>query len=340
VVRAPGIAIVGCLVVAAAHPGIQRRLAAHEVTRRIEAANARIGAGAGGGLACARAARELDVALAAAVRAGATLASWASVGGCGAGASSGVGGGVKWIGRNTTGGLFHAQCQGSYVRQTDGYTYAVNSLVNRDLSEKWSFGANLPWLYKYWRDPFGFGFDLSNQGIGDVNVLLTRRLGPVNASSVTVSLGVPTGGHDASYKGSVLRQDKQMGHGRATGGLIVEHTIDNLWGPVVVGGTADYRGGTNQRGSYRAPAASLYAHAGYLLGPFVPAGGLSLNGFLANDRDQGRAQDTPLLTLAPSASLEWATDWVAVLAGVSVPFDRRGSLQPWLVSLGLALAPF
>src|SRR2546430_1184312 len=37
------------------------------------------------------------------------LASWQSVGGCGAGAASGGGVGVKWIGHSVSGGLFNVQ---------------------------------------------------------------------------------------------------------------------------------------------------------------------------------------------------------------------------------------
>src|SRR5262245_41194992 len=44
------------------------------------------------------------------------LASWQNIGGCGAGASTGVGGGIKWIGRGVTGGAFDSQCTASYTR--------------------------------------------------------------------------------------------------------------------------------------------------------------------------------------------------------------------------------
>src|SRR5260221_11957427 len=59
----------------------------------------------------------LDAALSARVsRLGSLLASWETVGGCGAGASTGTGAGVKWIGRNVTGGLFHVELQSNYVQ--------------------------------------------------------------------------------------------------------------------------------------------------------------------------------------------------------------------------------
>src|SRR5262245_26924323 len=38
------------------------------------------------------------------------LAVWESIAGCGAGSSTGIGG-IKWIGRNVSGGLVNVQCQ-------------------------------------------------------------------------------------------------------------------------------------------------------------------------------------------------------------------------------------
>jgi hypothetical protein len=201
--------------------------------------------------------------------------------------------------------------------------------------------VNVPWLYKYWREPYGPGLDISNEGWGDVAVLLTRRLGPINATTVTASIGIPTGGHAAAdARGSVLRQDKQMGHGKLTAGLIVDHTFDNLWGPVVIGGTVDYRGGENERGAYRSPAGSLYSYAGYLLGPFTPAFGLTFNHFRSEDRDNGFPQPRPGSTVAVNASLEFATEYIAFLLGGSQPFDLKGARQPWLVGLGASISPF
>ena len=271
---------------------------------------------------------------------GPLLASWQTIAGCGAGASTGTGGGIKWVGRNVTGGLFQAQCQANYVRLDDGYTYIVNTLVNADLGEKWNLGVNIPWLYKYWRDPYAFGYDISNEGMGDTSVLLTRRLGAVNATSFTLSVGIPTGGHKAANRTAVLRQDKQMGHGRYTGGAVIDHTFDNLWGPAVIGATVDYRGGENELKNYRAPSASAYAYAGYLLGPFVPVAGLTVTGIRGKDRDQERAQDLPLVTVAANASLEWATDYFALLLGASLPYDLQGNRQPWTAGLGLSISPF
>src|SRR5260221_12292679 len=102
--------------------------------------------------------------------------------------------------------------------------------------------------------------------------------------------------------------------------------------------------------------ASLYGYGGYFLGPFVPALGVSLTGFLKPDRDRTLEQDVPLLLVAANASIEWSNDLVAILAGVSVPYGLAGKtptteaaapgsqtitgLQPWTVAIGVSVSPF
>jgi len=146
-----------------------------------------------------------------------------------------------------------------------------------------------------------------------------------------------------------LPQDRQLGLGRPTAALILDHTGDHDWGVSVLGATASFRGGENRVGSYRAPAASLYGHLGYLLGPVVPAIGVSVTGFAGRDRDRGLDQASPLASAAASASLEWSNDWLAVLIGASLPYDYTGGegrFGPahgpgaWLIALGASLAPF
>jgi hypothetical protein len=273
-----------------------------------------------------------------------TLASWATVGGCGAGSATGIGG-VKWIGRSVRGGLFQVQCQANYLRLSDGYSYTVNNQITADLGEKWNAGVVVPYLYKYVSDPlmlreFHAGFDVSNAGLGDVNLLLTRRLGAINATTVTASLGLPTGTHDAMINNvNYLPQDRQLGAGKVSGGLLIDHVIDNIWGPVVLGGALSYPGAQNDLENYRAPSASVYAYAGYLLGPVVPAAGISATAFKDHDRDRGQDSDRALQIAAINGSLEWSNPWVAVLAGVSLPFSRNGR-EPWTLGMGLVFAPF
>jgi hypothetical protein len=284
------------------------------------------------------------------------LASWETVGGCGAGASTGGGGSVKWIGRNVSGGLIHTEVQGSYVKTVDGYNYVATSLVTTDLGEKWNIGVAVPYLYKYIYNPYGLNFDVANKGLGDVNFLLTRRLGPINDYTLTLAVGAPTGVYNATLiraKNEVLRQDLQLGAGRPTGSVMLDHTIDNIWGPTVIGAIAGWRGGQNPLQNYRAPSASVYGYMSYLLGPFAPALGLIATGAPRHDRNQGGDQNTALFSAAAQVSLEWSTDWIAVMLAGLVPYQYDGaktdvnglprnpwSVGAWVVSLGVAVSPF
>ncbi len=271
------------------------------------------------------------------------LASWETIGGCGAGGTGGSVG-VKWIGRNTTGGLFHSQLMLNYLAFNNGYNLIALAQVDKDIDQKqkWNVGVVVPVLYKYYSNYLQLRppVSISNAGLGDINAYITRRLGPINATSITASLGFPTGVHDATYKYELLTQDKQLGLGTFTGSLMLDHTLDESWGLIVLGALGAYRGGRNEFGSYRAPTGSLYSYAGYFLGPFVPALGVSVTGFAGKDQDRGVDQDLPLVLIAGNATIEWSTDWIAILAGISLPFSTDGQLQPWLVALGVSVSPF
>ncbi|HEY0710594.1 MAG TPA: hypothetical protein VGG33_27575 [Polyangia bacterium] len=270
----------------------------------------------------------------------ATAAGWQTIGGCGAGSATGIGG-IKWIGRNVRGGVVNLQSQATYVPYRDGYAYAVNNQLTTELTDSLSVGAVVPYLYKYINDPYELGYDLSNQGLGDINLLVTGRLGPVNATSLTLSIGLPTGTHAAEFlPNNPLPQDRQLGVGKVSAGLLVDHVFDNLWGPTVLGASASYPGAANALENFRAPSGSVYGYCGYLLGAFVPAAGLSATAFWGQDRDRGLPSDSrPPAMVAGNLSLEWSNDWLAVLAGFSQPFWTDGR-QPWTAGVGFALAPF
>jgi hypothetical protein len=285
------------------------------------------------------------------------LSSWETIGGCGAGTSTGAGGGIKWIGHSTSGGFFQLQELSTYTRIKGGdFILSLNSQVSKDLSEKWNFGVSVPILYKYYHTPFfGISSDFSNSGLGDMSVFLVRRLGEINDWTVTASLGLPTGTYDATFKGTPFSQEKQLGIGKLTGGASIDHTLDETWGTIVLGGSFSYRGGENKLGNYRGPVGNLYAYSGYFVGPFVPALGLTLNRFFGVDRNLGGDQQENVFTLAGTFSLEWSTDWIAILGAVSLPYgwdvqgkaDSGGSnpllkpgWQPWSAGLGVTLSPF
>jgi hypothetical protein len=292
------------------------------------------------------------------------LASWQTIGGCGAGAGSGTGAGIKWIGRNVSGGLFNVQEQFSYTKlgttQYPERDYIANTLMNADVGEKWNIGLNVPLIYKYLSDPQHLApsipaIDYSNGGLGDVSLQVTRRLGSINATSLTAMLGLPTGTHAARYTegGTLLNQTAQLGFGKYTGTLILDHTMDQVWGLVVVGGLASWRGGRNELDNSRVPTASVYSYAGYFWGPLVPAFGLTLSGFKGHDVDQRSEQFTPLVALSANLSLEWSTPYVAILLAGSIPYKWDGrytddsmnprspwGFLPWTLALGLSMAPF
>jgi hypothetical protein len=288
------------------------------------------------------------------------VASWQTVGGCGAGSGGGSSVGLKWIGRNVTGGLFNVQEQVTYTKLGEPgypeYNLFVNTLISADIGQTLSVGVNLPLVYKYLVDPKGTG-DYSNSGLGDINLLATLKLGRIKSWSLTGILGIPTGVHDARYNPTgipvYLNMSQQIGFGEWTGSLILDHTLDQVWGLIVLGGAAAWRGGKNNLDSYRAPSGTVYGYAGYFLGPFVPACGLSLTGFTGHDRDQNAEQTTPLVSMAANLSLEWSSNWIALLIAASFPYGYDGITQddngnprsawrflPWTVSLGIAVAPF
>jgi hypothetical protein len=292
------------------------------------------------------------------------LASWQTIGGCGAGAGASSSAGLKWVGRNVTGGLFNVQEQVSYTNlgtaEYPEYNFFINTFINTDLTEKWNVGVIIPMVYKYLGDPLHLGspytpaVDYSNGGLGDVSLLVTRKLGSINATQLTANVGLPTGTWDATYSpGLYLNQNAQLGFGEPNAALILDQTLDQVWGLVVLGGAAAWRGGQNKIDSYRAPTAAAYGYAAYFLGPFVPAFGLTLGGFSGHDRDQNAVQNTPLVSLAANASIEFSTDWIALLLAASIPYKYDGiykddsglprspwGFMPWTVAFGVSVAPF
>lgn len=286
---------------------------------------------------------------------GPLLASWQTVGGCGAGSTGGAGT-VKWIGHNTTGGLFQDITQANYIQFANGYNLILSTQVTRDVGDRWRFGVLVPFAYKRYNDYMGLPVDIANVGLADINLLGTYKFGSIRDTSLMLSFGIPTGTHTAKYKMDLLTQEKQLGPGRITGTLTLDHTIDKDWGLIIVGGMASWRGGENELGNYRAPFASGYVYAGYFWGPFVPTLGVALSGYLRPDRDRGIEQDVPTLLTSINASIEWSNDWVAVLLGVALPIglyapaaNMVGGLrqaqsstgfQPWTAAIGVSVSPF
>ncbi len=325
-------------------PVVTAQLAARREVAQVDALAARTS----GGLALCG----LDPELSLRVRQlGPLLAGWETVGGCGAGGATDSGAGVRWMGHNTSGGLFNSLSLFSFINHfhTGSYDMVLNEQLTRDFTPKLNAGVIVPVLYKVYKNFGGLPGDVTNSGVGDMALVGSYKLGPINATTVTAKLGLPTGTWNASYMGTVFTPDQQLGFGKVTGGLILEHTFDQTWGVVLVGGSANYRGGNNGI-AYRGPGAVAYGFAGYFLGPLVPAVGVQIAGLKTQDTRGafGENLDSPVLTSAINASIEWSTDYVAVLLGTSIPLalqDTWGksgkfAVQPYILGLGVSVSPF
>ena len=272
------------------------------------------------------------------------LASWGNVGGCGAGGGS-TGGvaGARWIGRGVPGGLLDLQCMATLAYSRDNYYSTINTRVGTAALQKWVFGLNVPILFKAGGvDVLGTEEQAFISGFGDLSLEVSRKLGITNASVVTLTVNAPTGSWDAVRQGVVLPQHLQLGSGvlGVTGQF--EHTVDRDWGLVLLGGTVSYGGWENSIGDFRGPTTTAYAHAGYMLGPLVPAAGVTLYGKFLRDRQRGedKADDVdPLFLVVPSLSLEWSRDWLSVLLFTSTSFSYNG-FEGASVSLGVATSLF
>jgi hypothetical protein len=294
------------------------------------------------------------------------LASWQTIAGCGSSGATGTAG-IKWIGRGTTGGLFNVQMQANYSTLGNApyqdQNFFFNTLITRDLGQKWNVGINIPYVYKYFNDPFMTyspqkvpptpALDVSNAGLGDISLQGTRRFGSINDNALTLSIGLPTGTSTAAYPGyTALGQQRQLGFGKVTAAGIYDHTFDQIWGVIVLGGVAAYRGGENHPlENYRAPSATAYGYTGYFWGPLVPAFGLQMTGFTRHDRDKSQDENSALFVASANFSLEWSTDWIALMAGVQFPYQYVGPtsggtpVPKWgwgsrLVALGISVSPF
>src|SRR5262245_9339142 len=105
------------LAVAAVYPTVARRREAGRVAERVQAvvANGPGEAAPAGVVVCDGASLAVDPALLVRVdELDGLLASWQTIGGCGAGAGAASSAGIKWVGRNVSGGLFNVQEQVSY----------------------------------------------------------------------------------------------------------------------------------------------------------------------------------------------------------------------------------
>jgi hypothetical protein len=269
-----------------------------------------------------------------------TLASWASVGGCGAAGSSasGPGGGIQWVGRQVTGGLVDVQ---SLTTQTFSHGNLFGALSTRLGTTGARFGAalNVPILYKAGEvTVLGATKTARISGFGDLSLELSMKLDAIGAHRLMLLALLPTGAHDAVRQGVVLPQHLQLGSGVPGATTHYQQTRDQDWGLVLLGATATYPGGENSIGDQRAPSATAYGYVGYIAGRLVPSAGLTLFGKPVHDRERGAPRPDhldPLMMIVPSIGVEWSSDWIALLPAATLGVSYNGLES---VSLGLGIS--
>ena len=269
------------------------------------------------------------------------LASWQNIGGCGAagGSASAPGGGIKWIGRNVTGGWVDAQAITTHTfAQGNRFTTVATRLAVRP-APRLDLALNVPILYKVGDvSVLGAARTARIAGFGDLSLEASYRLGAIRNHQLMLVASAPTGSADAVRQGVVLPQPLQLGSGVPGLVLQYEYTRDFDWGLLAAGGGASYAGWENAIGDARAPSATAYAHAGYLLGRWVPSAGVTLFGKPTHDRERGADRPhalDPLFMLAASAGLEWSSDWLALLPALTVAASPGGFES---LSLGLGVS--
>lgn len=188
---------------------------------------------------------------------------------------------------------------------SSGEDLTSNSLtlkVTGDVPGRLNLGVQVPyvWNNRYDEDSPGkqtFQVD----GLGDVSLLVSRQFGMEGNTSANVTVGLPTGEYDRVVSGYSLPYDAQLGIGKPTLGVTVEHTLNRDWGPMILGGGYNHNGGWNDvepNPSLRGDTLQAYCYAGYRTERSVHSVGANLSYALQNDVDRGNeAEGRFLLTL-------------------------------------------
>lgn len=273
------------------------------------------------------------------------LASWGNIGGCGAGGGSAStpGGGIKWVGRNVTGGLLDVQCLPSETFAHGNRFTTVVTRLGVSPTQRWGLALYAPVLYKV-GDVTVLGQDKTARiaGFGDFSFELSRKFGATGTHLFSLIASAPLGSYDAIRQGIVLPQRLQLGSGVLGATAQYQYTQDRDWGLVLLGGSITYGGWENSIGDYRAPSATASAHAGYILGPLVPSAGLTLFGKPVHDRERGASRpdsSDPLFMLVPSLGLEWSSDWIAFFLAGTVGLSYNG-LESTTLGFGISSSLF
>lgn len=180
-------------------------------------------------------------------------ATWAAIGGCGAGGGAGSAGAGKWIGRGATGGLYDLQLMQNRTVGGD-YIYDATGLdVSTKIFQEYTVGISFSWKANAFEiDPYKTGSDAYGTktevvgGFGDLGLSLSRNFGDLNQHLVGLSLALPTGRWDIKRTFDNvdpvsptpwMPPQVQPGTGHYSLGLALETTVDRDWGLYILGGS-------------------------------------------------------------------------------------------------------
>jgi hypothetical protein len=268
------------------------------------------------------------------------LASWGNIGGCGVNGAGG-GGGARWIGRRTGGAPIEYEALGSHSAGEDLTTNSITFKVTGDVPGRLNVGFQVPYLAnsKHPEPPVppGMPDPIRTFGFGDLTLLATRQFGMEGDTSASITLGLPTAEYDRVIEGNAVDYDAQLGTGVTTFGLTAEHSLNNDWGPVILGGGYNYGGGTNDIGNKRGSSLTMYCYAGYRTEMMVHSVGANLSIPLSDDENQGNVvegQSPFLLTL--QYGLEWSVTYkVPVFAAILHTIGQERSQDTTSLALGV-----
>jgi hypothetical protein len=271
------------------------------------------------------------------------LTPWQCVGGCGTstGGAGTSGATLRWIGHGVPGSLLCVEARGSeaYISDSRDSVRAVMSLspslyLHLRRSE---MQLCLPLQYRY--APMENGMNrtgVSVQGMGDLTVDASVKLGTRGQIVPHLGLSFPTGNFDAYNRFQVLPPDMQLGSGLFGGRVSLDYTIDRDWGSVCI--SPSYTGGLLymqttdwrfDRSLYRGiPVRQTFAWARV-------SGATGGSSFCGARNDMG-VVTADRITLAAYASVKhgWATHGFGVCLEISTGDDayENFSYQDWLKS--------
>jgi len=270
--------------------------------------------------------------------------SWARVGGCGVG--GGGGGGVRWTGRRAPGGGTEVEVLTTMTTSvsTDSTTASVK--LSRDVPGRLNVSLQVPYMHTVGMDEnyfelYGSTLEVDAEGVGDLNLTVSRKFGITGSTVAAIAVGVPTGEYDAELNPSyVYPRAFQIGKGVGTVSGSLEHTLSRDWGTVTIGGALNLNGGMNDIGNRAGDTYDVYAYLAYTTERRVHSFGVKASRGLNKDMnswefevDQSRTK----VTLQYGLELSFLRA-APVFIGVTTTLGESGSSEATSLAVGVVMS--